>query len=54
VRTPEQAGSIAKVADGVEVGSALVELCDKLDAPEHLAKLTASLAESVHNARQLA
>ena len=54
VRTPEQAGAIAKVADGVVVGSALVELCDKLDAPEHLAKLTASLAEAVHNARQLA
>ena len=52
VRTPEQAGTIAKVADGVVVGSALVELCDQPDAPEHLKRLTASLAEAVHAARK--
>jgi tryptophan synthase alpha chain len=52
VRTPEQAGAIAKVADGVVVGSALVELCDKPDAPERIRALTASLAEAVHSARQ--
>jgi tryptophan synthase alpha chain len=51
VRTPEQAGAIANVADGVVVGSALVELCDKPDAPEQLKALTASLAEAVHAAR---
>ena len=52
VRTPEQAGAIARVADGVVVGSALVELCDEPDAPEHLKRLTASLAEAVHAARK--
>ena len=51
VRTPEQAGAIARVADGVVVGSALVELCAQPNAPEHLQALTASLAEAVHAAR---
>ena len=53
VRTPEQAAAIAKVADGVVVGSALVELVGKhgRDAPEHLRKLTSALAEAVHSCR---
>ncbi|MEO5587164.1 MAG: tryptophan synthase subunit alpha, partial [Novosphingobium sp.] len=51
VRTPAQAAEIAQVADGVVVGSALVELCDKPNAPQHLKALTASLAEAVHSAR---
>ena len=53
VRTPEQAAAIAKVADGVVVGSALVELVGEhgAHAPEHLRALTASLAEAVHSAR---
>ena len=51
VRTPEQARAIAKVADGVVVGSALVELCVEPDAPEQLKSLTASLAEAVHAAK---
>jgi len=53
VRTPEQAAEIAKVADGVVVGSALVEICGEYgaDAPAHLRTLTAALAEAVHNAR---
>ena len=53
VRTPEQAADIARVADGVVVGSALVELVAEhgSDAPEHLRALTASLAEAVHSAR---
>ncbi|WP_454598779.1 tryptophan synthase subunit alpha [Qipengyuania sp. SM2507] len=53
VRTPEQAAEIARVADGVVVGSALVELVAEhgRDAPEHLRALTASLAEAVHTAR---
>ncbi len=53
VRTPEQAGAIAKVADGVVVGSALVELVANhgADAPAKLRELTSSLAEAVHNAR---
>lgn len=54
VRTAEQAGAIAKVADGVVVGSALVELCGAhgAEAPTRLRELTAALAHAVHNARQ--
>lgn len=53
VRTPEQASEIARVADGVVVGSALVELVAEhgTDAPTKLRELTASLAEAVHAAR---
>ena len=53
VRTPEQAGAIAKVADGVVVGSALVELVGKHgnDAPAALKHLTTQLADAVHAAR---
>ena len=52
VRTPEQAGAIAKVADGVVVGSALVELVGEYGdkAPEKLRDYTASLAKAVHSA----
>lgn len=53
VRTPEQADAIAKVADGVVVGSALVELVAEHgdNAPEHLRALTEKLANAVHSAR---
>ena len=53
VRTAEQAAEIARVADGVVVGSALVDMVAEhgADAPEHLRALTASLAEAVHSAR---
>ncbi|OZA91894.1 MAG: tryptophan synthase subunit alpha [Erythrobacter sp. 34-65-8] len=53
VRTPEQAAAIARVADGVVVGSALVELVAEhgADAPAKLRELTAALAEAVHGAR---
>jgi tryptophan synthase alpha chain len=56
VRTPEQAEAIARVADGVVVGSALVELVGRhgANAPEHLRELTAALAKAVHNARKVA
>ena len=56
VRTPEQAAAIARVADGVVVGSALVELVAQhgAGAPEHLRRLTASLAEAVHSAERQA
>ena len=56
VRTPEQAEAIARVADGVVVGSALVELCGRYgkDAPEHLRDLTTRLAKAVHSARETA
>lgn len=52
VRTPEQAAAIARVADGVVVGSALVELVGEHgeDAPEHLRRLTSALAQAVHSA----
>lgn len=54
VRTPEQAAAIAKVADGVVVGSALVEIVGEFgkDAPDKLMELTAALASAVHAARQ--
>jgi tryptophan synthase alpha chain len=53
VREPEQAAAIARVADGVVVGSALVELVAKhgREAPQHLRELTARLAAAVHTAR---
>jgi tryptophan synthase alpha chain len=53
VRTPEQAAAIARVADGVVVGSALVELVAEhgAAAPAKLRELTAALAEAVHSAR---
>jgi tryptophan synthase alpha chain len=53
VRTPEQAAEIAKVADGVVVGSALVDLVGEhgSDAPRHLRELTDALANAVHSAR---
>ena len=56
VRTPEQARAIARVADGVAVGTALVELVGQhgANAPEHIRALTASLAQAVHGARILA
>ncbi|MBX7460414.1 tryptophan synthase subunit alpha [Qipengyuania huizhouensis] len=52
VRTPEQAGEIAKVADGVVVGSALVELVGEhgSGAPSKLREYTAGLAKAVHSA----
>lgn len=53
VRTPEQASAIAKVADGVVVGSALVDLVKQHgdDAPAKIRDLTAALAGAVHSAR---
>ncbi len=53
VRTPEQAEAIAAVADGVVVGSALVDLVAEHgeNAPQHLRALTEKLANAVHSAR---
>ena len=53
VRTPDQARAIARVADGVVVGSALVDLVGKhgAAAPAKLLELTSALAHAVHNAR---
>ncbi|MCB2052267.1 MAG: tryptophan synthase subunit alpha, partial [Novosphingobium sp.] len=55
VRTPEQAAQIAQVADGVVVGSALVELVgdNAATAPQKIRELTTALAKAVHNARVL-
>lgn len=49
IKTPEQAAAVAKVADGVVVGSALVrEIATNLKAPEKaVLQLTESLARSV-------
>jgi tryptophan synthase alpha chain len=56
VRTPEQAAAIARVADGVVVGSAFVEIVAQhgANAPQHLRAYTASLADAVHSARKVA
>jgi tryptophan synthase alpha chain len=53
VRTPEQAEAFARVADGVVVGSALVELVGQYgaEAPDYLRSFTRSLADAVHGAR---
>lgn len=53
VRTPEQAAEIAKVADGVVVGSALVDLVAEHgeNAPASVQALTRALADAVHSAR---
>ena len=55
VRTPEQAAAIATVADGVVVGSALVELVAQhgADAAAPVRNLTAALARAVHEARKV-
>ena len=54
VRTPEQANAIAQVADGVVVGSALIDLIAEhgANAAGPVRELTASLANAVHNARK--
>jgi len=53
VRTPEQAQAIAKVADGVVVGSALVDVVAKYgaNAPGPVREATRALADAVHSAR---
>ncbi|UVO55806.1 tryptophan synthase subunit alpha [Sphingomonas sp. SUN039] len=50
VRTPEQAAAIAKVADGVVVGSAIVEIAGQYgaDAAPHVEAYVRSLADAVH------
>jgi tryptophan synthase alpha chain len=54
VRTAKQARAIAESAEGVVVGSALVEIVGRhgTAAPEHLREYTASLADAVHSARK--
>jgi tryptophan synthase alpha chain len=54
VRTPDQAAAIARVADGVVVGSAIVELVGEhgADAPAAVQAYVTTLAHAVHTARQ--
>ncbi|MCB5424236.1 tryptophan synthase subunit alpha [Altererythrobacter sp. CC-YST694] len=54
VRTPEQAEAIARVADGVVVGSAFIDIVAEHgeNAAAPLKELTAALAKAVHNARE--
>ena len=54
VRTPEQAAAIARVADGVVVGSAIVEIVSKYgeDAPAHVGAFVRELANAVHDVRK--
>lgn len=56
VRTPEQAGPIARVADGVVVGSAIVDLVGQhgAEAAGPVEALVRSLADAVHSAREIA
>jgi tryptophan synthase alpha chain len=53
VRTPEQAAAIARVADGVVVGSAIVELVGEHGdaAPAVVRDYVQSLAAAIHSAR---
>lgn len=54
VRTPEQAGAIARVADGVVVGSAIVEIIGQYgrDAPAPVRAYIASLKAAIVAARK--
>ncbi|MEO1920513.1 MAG: tryptophan synthase subunit alpha [Sphingomonadaceae bacterium] len=54
VRTPEQAADIAAHADGVVVGSALVELVGEHgeNAPDRLREAVSALAKAVHSAER--
>jgi len=53
VRTPEQAADIARVADGVVVGSAIVEIIGEhgKDAPGHVKSYVKSLSDAIRTAR---
>ena len=55
IRTPEQAAAIARVADGVVVGSAIVELVAEHgdSAPAKVREYVAGLATAVHSARKV-
>ncbi len=55
VRTSEQAAAIARVADGVVVGSAIIDVVAKYgaDAAPHVEAYVRTLAHAVHNARKV-
>ena len=56
IRTPEHAATIARLADGVVVGSALIDQIEKASSPAHavdgVLSLCAALAEGVRGARR--
>lgn len=54
VRTPEQAAAIARVADGVVVGSAIVDLVGShgATAPDEVCGYVASLAKAIRSSRE--
>jgi len=54
VRTPEQAAEIARVADGVVVGSAFVDLVGEFgkEAPKRLEGLTSAMVGAIKSARE--
>lgn len=54
VRTPEQAGAIGRVADGVVVGSAIVELIGThgAEAAPHVQNFVSALARALADSRQ--
>lgn len=53
VRTPAQAADIARVADGIVVGSAIVEIIAEhgADAPPHVKAYVKSLSDAIRSAR---
>lgn len=55
VRSPDQAAAIARVADGVVVGSAIVEIVAQhgADAPARVSTYVRSLADAVASARKV-
>jgi tryptophan synthase alpha chain len=54
VRTPDQAAAIARVADGVVVGSAIVELVDRhgAEAAGPVRNFASALSAAIRSARQ--
>ena len=55
IRTPEQAAAIARVADGVVVGSAIIELIGEhgASAPAHVEADVRTLATAIKQAREM-
>ncbi|MDF7777191.1 tryptophan synthase subunit alpha [Sphingomonas sp. AOB5] len=56
VRTPDQAAAIARVADGVVVGSAIIDIIAEHGegAPEHVRAYIHSLSTAIHAAKEVA
>ena len=51
IKTPERASEIAKVADGVVVGSAIVERIGAGQSPAEVLAFVKSLADAAHAAK---